>query len=198
MKEIPWVSWTVVRLDNQALVTTSAAAVNVDEHPYDTPSALIVDTVLALTDTTISFTSPDTIGDTNSGLGIFTVGETIRISGAGSGTNDGKLAKIATVVAGTITVETGQFWDPIDTQAAGGSVTLQRIASVEADADFSFSFAFDANQQGGRTVSTETFVKAKALGRETAQYTESAVLSIQSGTPLTVPLQAQQERNVVL
>jgi hypothetical protein len=194
----PGADWSVTRLDGDTVVTTSSAAVNVDEHPFDTPDALIVNTALQLTDTTISFTSPDTIGDTNSGFGIFAVGETLRISGAGAGTNAGKLVKILTVVAGTITIETGQFWTPLDTQAAGGSVTLQRIASVEADSDFSFSFEFDANVQGGRVVSTETFVKAKALGRETAQYTESAVLSIQSGTPLVVPLQSQQERNVEL
>jgi hypothetical protein len=64
--------------------------------------------------------------------------------------------------------------------------------------DYANNFGFDDNIQGGRSVSTETFVKAKALGRLSAQYTESAVLSIQSQTPLTVPVQAQTERNVVL
>lgn len=191
-------SWTVVRYDGAAMITTASGAHNVDEHPFDTPSALIVNTVNLLTDTTISFTTPDTIGDTNLGLGIFSIGDTIRIEGAGAGTNAGKLVKVLTVAAGTITVEQSQFWPVIDTQAAGGSVTLTQVASVEADADFAFNFGFDDNVQGGRVVSTETFVKAKALGRQTAQYTESAVLSIQSGTPLTVPLQSQQERNVVL
>ncbi len=188
--------WNVTRIDGKTIVNVTTPGADVDEHPYDSPSALIVDTNNALSGTTISFTSPDTIGDTGSGLAIFSVGDRIRISGAGAGTNAGKIVKVATVVAGTITIEQNQFEPTLDTQAAGGSVTLTQIASVEADADFSFNFDFDANQQGGRTVSTTTFVKAKAIGRQTAQYTESQVLSIVTQTPLTVPLQAQTERNV--
>jgi hypothetical protein len=191
-------SWTVVRYDGAAMITTTQNPIPVDEHPFDTPDALIVNTVNLIDATTISFTTPDTIADSGSGLGIFAVGDTIRIEGAGAGTNAGKIVKVATATAASITVEQNQFWPVIDTQAAGSQVILTQIASVEADADFSFNFGFDDNVQGGRVVSTETFVKAKALGRETAQYTESAVLSIQSGTPLTVPLQSQTERNVVL
>ena len=97
-----------------------------------------------------------------------------------------------------MTIEQGQFEPTLDTQAAGSQVILTELFSVEADADYANNFGFDDNVQGGRDVSTTTFVKAKALGRETAQYTESAVLSILSQTPLTVPLQSQQERNVVL
>lgn len=194
----PGANWAVTRYDGATIVTTSSAAVNVDEHPFDTPDALIVNTVNLIDATTISFTTPDTIGDTGSGLGIFSIGDTLRIEGAGAGTNAGKLVKVLTVAAGTITVEQSQFWPVLDTQAAGGQVILTQVASVEADADFSFNFGYDDNVQGGRVVSTDAFVKAKALGRETAQYTDSAVLTIQSGTPLTVPLQSQQERNVVL
>ena len=189
--------WSVERYDGATIVNVVTPGGNIDEHPYDTPSALIVDTTNLVTDTTISFTSPDTIGDTNSGLGIFSVGDRLRIAGAGAGTNAGKLVKVATAAAGTITIEQGQFEPTLDTQAAGGSVTLTEIASVEADADYSFSFGFDDNVQGGRAVSTETFVRARAIGRNDAQYTQSAVLSIVSGTPLTVPLQSQQERNVI-
>lgn len=191
-------SWTVVRYDNAAMITTSQTDIEVDEHPYDTPDMLIVNTTNLITDTTISFTTPDTIGDTGSGFAIFSVGDSIRIEGAGAGTNAGKVCKIATVNATTITIEQSQYDPVLDTQAAGGSVTITQIASVDADADFAFNFGFDDVTQGGRVVSTETFVKAKALGRTTAQYTDSAVLSIVSGTPLTVPLQAQQERNVVV
>ena len=187
----PGADWDVTRYDGATIVTTSSAAASVDEHPIDTPDNIIVNTNNLVTDTTISFTSPDTIGDTNSGLGIFAVGDRIRIEGAGAGTNAGKIVTVATVVAGTITTEE----QIIDTQAAGGSVTLTQIASVLADADFTFSYDFDGNTQGGRTVSTDTFVKAKAVGQETAQYTESTVQTITSGTPLTVPLVAQQERN---
>lgn len=194
----PGANWAVTRYDGATVVTTSSAAVNVDEHPFDTPDALQVDTVNLIDATTISFTTPDTIADSGSGLGIFAVDDRIRIEGAGAGTNAGKIVKIATAAAATLTTDQNQFEPVIDTQAAGSQVILTQIFSVEATADFSANFGFDDNVQGGRVVSTETFVKAKAIGRQTAQYTESAVLSIQSGTPLTVPLQAQQERNVVL
>lgn len=190
-------SWIVVRYDNVAMVTTTVGdTVQVDEHPFDTPDALIVDTNNALTDTTISFTAPDTIGDTGSGFGIFSINDRIRISSAGA--NDGLIVKVATVSAGTITIDQNQFEPSLTTVAAGGSVTLTQIASVEATADFAFSYDFDNNSQGGRTGGETAFVKAKAIGRVTAQYTESAVLQVATGTPLTVPLQSQQERNVVL
>lgn len=192
-------SWTVVRYDNQTMITTASASIPVDEHPFDTPSELIINTTNLIDATTISFTAPDTIGDTGVGLGIFSVGDVIRIEGAGAGANAGAIAKIATAAAGTLTIEQSQFDPVLVTQAAGSQVILTQIASIETSGDdFSFNFGFDDNIQGGRLVSTETFVKAKAIGRETAQYTESSVLSIVSGTPLTVPLQSQQERNVVL
>lgn len=188
-------SWAVVRYDNAAMITTTVGSFPVDEHPYDTPSAIVVDTNNLLTDTSISFTTDDTIGDTNSGLAIFSIGDRVRIEGAGAGTNAGKIVTVLTVNATTITIELSQFDPVIDTQAAGGSVTLTQVATVKAD-DFSFSYGFDDVTQGGRVISTETFVKAKAIGRQTAQFTESSVLSIVSQTPLTVPLQAQTERNV--
>jgi hypothetical protein len=189
-------SWTVARYDNEAMITTASGSHPVDEHPFNAPDNIIVDTNNLITASTISFTTPDTIGDSGLGFGIFSVNDRVRIEGAGAGTNAGKIVKIATVTTGTITIDQGQFEPVLDTQAAGGSVTLTQIASVEATADFSFNYGFDDVTQGGRTVSTETFVRAKAIGRQTAQYTDSAVLSIQSGTPLTVPLQSQQERNV--
>ena len=184
-------SWDVVRYDGTAMVTTGSAAVNVDEHPFDTPDSIIVDTNNLLDAITISFTTPDTIGDTGSGLAIFAIGDRVRIEGAGAGTNAGKIVTVLTVVAGTITTEE----QIIDTQAAGSQVILTQIASVDADADFVFSYDFDGNVQGGRAVSTPTFVKAKAIGQDDAQYTESTVQTISSGTPLTVPLVSQQERN---
>lgn len=192
-------SWTVVRYDGAAMITTAASAIiPIDEHPFDTPDAIIVDTTNLIDATTISFTTTDTIDDSGSGFGIFAVGDRVRIEGAGAGTNAGKIVKILTASAAQLTIELNQFEPIIDTQAAGSQVILTQIASVEADADFAFNYGFDDVTQGGRPVSLETFVKAKALGRLTAQYTESAVLSIVSGTPLTVPLQSQTERNVVL
>lgn len=113
-------TYNVTRYDGATIVTTTSASLSLDEHPIDTPDAIIVED-------------------------------------AGS------------------TPVTGNF-----------------------TADVVFSFAFDTNVQGGRTVSTDTFVQAKAVGREGAQYTESTVQTIQSGTPLIIPLSAGVERNVTL
>jgi hypothetical protein len=192
-------SWTVVRYDNAAMITTaSSAIIPIDEHPFNAPDSIVVDTTNLIDAITISFTAPDTISDSGSGLGIFSIGDSVRIEGAGAGANAGQIVKILTAAAGVMTIEQGQFDPTLVTQGAGSQVILTEVARVDADADYSFNYGFDDNVQGGRSVSTETFVRAKALGRETAQYTSSAVLSIQSGTPLTVPLQSQQERNVVL
>lgn len=189
-------SWTVVRYDNAAMITTGASAIiPIDEHPFNAPDSIVVDTTNLITDTTISFTAPDTIGDTGSGFGIFSIGDSIRITG---GPNDGLICKVLTVSATTITIEQGQFDPTITTQAAGASYTITEVARVDASGDFAFNYGFDDNTQGGRDISTQTYVRAKAIGRVTAQYTSSAVLSIVSQTPLTVPLQSQQERNVVL
>jgi hypothetical protein len=192
-------SWIVVRYDNAAMITTVASAIiPIDEHPFDTPSALIINTTNLIDDTTISFTAPDTISDSGSGFGIFSIGDRIRIEGAGAGANAGLIVKLLTAAAGVLTIEQNQFEPVLTTQGAGSQVILTELFSVEADADYSNNFGFDDNVQGGRTISETVNVKAKALGRVTAQYTESAVLQIVSQTPLTVPLQSQQERNVVL
>ncbi len=187
--------WDVVRFDNVAIVSTSSASVSLDEHPFNAPDSIVVDTTNLILDTTISFTAPDTIADSGSGFGIFAVGDSVRFVG---GPNDDLIGKIATAAAGTLTIEQGQFDPTITTEAAGSSRGVTEVARVDADADFAFNFGFDDNVQGGRTVSLPTSVKAKALGRQTAQYTASAVLSIISQTPLVVPLQSQQERNVVI
>ena len=187
--------WDVVRYDGVAIVSTSSASVSVDEHPFNAPDSIVIDTTNLISNTTISFTSPDTIDDSGNGFGIFAVGDSVRFVG---GPNDDLIGKIATQAVGQLTIKQGQFDPTITTESAGSTRGVTEVARVDADADFAFNFGFDDNVQGGRSVSTATSVKAKALGRETAQYTASAVLSIVSQTPLTVPLQAQQERNVVL
>jgi hypothetical protein len=83
----------------------------------DTPVELISAQI------TISFTATSTIGDSGLGLGVFSIGDRIQISGAGAGTNDGKIVTAATVAAGTITVNETN----IDTVAAGSAVTLTRL-----------------------------------------------------------------------
>lgn len=66
-----------------------------------------------------------------------------------------------------------------------------------ASADVNFAFDFDGNTQGGRVVSTETFVVARAIGLDGAQFIQSGVQSIASGTPLTIVLTASNELNYV-
>lgn len=64
-----------------------------------------------------------------------------------------------------------------------------------ANADVNFSFDFDGNTQGGRVVSTNTYVQCKVIGQSGAQYAISTVQVIQSGTPLTIPVSGNIERN---
>jgi hypothetical protein len=66
-----------------------------------------------------------------------------------------------------------------------------------SSADFNFAFDFDANVQGGRVVSTETFVVGRAIGLATSQFVQSSVQSIATATPLTIVLTASGELNVV-
>jgi hypothetical protein len=66
-----------------------------------------------------------------------------------------------------------------------------------ASADFNFAYDFDGNVQGGRVVSTDTFVVARAIGLNGAQFIQSGVQTIASGTPLTIVLTASNELNYV-
>jgi len=63
-----------------------------------------------------------------------------------------------------------------------------------ASADYSFSFDYSNNVQGGRTASTDADVQARAIGQQTAQYTQSTVQTI-STSALTIPVTSQIERN---
>lgn len=181
-------SWDVVRYDGQTIVSVTTPGATVDQYPINSPDAIIVDTDSTLTGTTIAFVSPDTITDSGNGLAIFASGERIRITG--SDAEDG-IYTVDTSAAGTLTL----IEQTIATDAAGPSVTITQVASGTAAADFSFSYDFDGNVQGGRTVSTTAYVQGKAIGATTAQYTESTVQTIETGTPRTIPFVSQQERN---
>lgn len=186
----PGASWAVARYDSATMVTTSSAAVSVDQNCIDTPDNIIVRTNLNVIESgsNITFTAPDLLNDSGNGLGVFTAGDIVEI--VGSTSNDG-IYEVGTALAGSL-----EFVEQtISTEASSGSSEVHQLASGLADADFVFSYDFDGNVQGGRTVSTDTFVKAKAVGASTAQYTESTVQTIQSGTPLTIPVTSQQERN---
>lgn len=109
--------WNVTRYDGATIVTTAVAANDIDEHPFDSPDAIIVD------------------------------------------------SNVPAPVTGL------------------------------ASADFVFTFDYSNNVQGGRTGATDAIVKGKAIGQDTAQYTESALQTIQSAIALTIPFTSQVERN---
>lgn len=110
--------WDVTRYDGATIVTTSSASIPVDEHPLDSPDAVIVQD-----DTPVSVTGLTSGGDVN------------------------------------------------------------------------FSFDYTNNVQGGRSGGTDADVVCKAIGQQTAQYTQSTVQTIESVTPKTIPVTAQIERN---
>lgn len=182
--------WSVIRYDGKAIVDVTSTTVNIDQNCIDTPDAIIVHTDNKYTESgsTITFTAPDTISDSANGLAVFTSGMFIEIIGSTS--NDG-IYEVDTSAAGTLTL----IEQTITTEGSSSSSVIVEIVSGLASTDFVFSYDFDGNTQGGRTVSTSTFVKAKAIGSTTAQYTESTVQTIATGTPLTIPLVSQQERN---
>ena len=184
----PGDDWTVVRYDGATIVAVASTTVDIDQNCVDTPDAIIVHTNVSITATTISFTAPDTIDDSGNGFGIFSAGDIIEVEGTTS--NDG-IYEIDTQAVGQLTT----IEQTLTTEGAGGSFTITKIVSGLANADFTFSYDFDGNTQGGRTVSTNTFVVGKAIGSTGSQYISSPVQTIQSGTPLTIPLFAQTERN---
>jgi len=110
-------SYNVTRYDGAAMVTTSATPVQLDEHPIDSPDAIIVE---------------DNV--------------------------------------------------PADVQGF-------------ASADFVFTYDYSNNVQGGKAGGVPAFVVARAVGQESAQFTQSTVQTIGAGVPLVVPVSANIERN---
>ena len=193
----PTSDWTVVRYDNATIVDVTTTAVDLDQNCVDTPDAIIVHTnVNVATASDVSFTSADTITSAGSEFGVFSVGDRIEVEGSTSGLNDG-LWEVLTASATTLTVSPERIAPgAITTQATGPTVTITKMFSGDFIADVVANFAFDDNIQGGRTVSTPTYVKAKAIGQTDAQFIPSPVSLIASGTPVTIPLFASAERNV--
>jgi hypothetical protein len=186
----PGSDWTVTRYDGAAIVAVTSSAVNIDQNCVDTPDAIIVHTNVVNTESgsTISYTAPDTITDSANGFGSFTSGDIIQIEGSTS--NDG-IYEVDTAIAGTLTI----IEQTLTTEASSSSSVISKAVSGLADDDEVFSYDFDGNVQGGRTVSTTTSVKAKAIGSTGAQYVQSTVQEIVSGTPLTIPVAPATERN---
>ncbi len=86
--------------------------------------------------------------------------------------------------------------NPIDSPDA---IVVQDNTPVDisglASSDINVNFDFDGNTQGGRVVSTDTFVVLRAIGLDGAQFVQSTVQTISSGTPLTIVATASIERN---
>ena len=191
--------WEVARYDNVTIVTVAEGSANVDDNCIDTPDAIIVHTNVRVAEVgaspagtaALAFVSPDQVTDSDNGLAVFTVGMKVQIEGTTA--NDG-IYEVATSVAGQLDfVEQTIVEEAVGVDTTG--VITQVVSGLTSDDDFTFSYDFDGNVQGGRTVSTSTYVKAKAIGASTAQYTESTVQTIATGTPLTIPLVSQTERN---
>ena len=185
--------WSVSRYDGADVVAVTTTTANIDQNCVDTPDAIIVHTnVIALGDSNITFTSPDTItSDGDPDFSVFTDGMKIEV--VGSTSNDG----IYTVDGNSTSTDITLIEQTISSESTQDPDITQVVSGLTSSDDFTFSYDFDGNTQGGRTVSTTTYVRAKAIGTTTAQYTTSTVQTIASGTPLTIPIVAQTERNYV-
>lgn len=193
VENTPGASWDVVRQDGDTIVSVASTSATLGQNCIDTPDAIIVHTnVNVATAADVSFTAPDTITSAGSEFAVFTAGDFIEIEGSTGGTNDG-IYEIDTVNATTITT----VEQTLTSQGTGPTVTITALfAFKDMTGDVTKNFAFDDNVQGGRTVSTTTFIKSKGLGQLGAQYIESSVQDIVSGTPETVSMFAATERNV--
>lgn len=195
----PGASWVVTRYDGATIVSVTAAAVTMDQNCVDTPDAIIVHSNVRTAEISeplkpgtavLTFTAPDTITDTANTLGVFSSGMKIQIEN--STANDG-IYEVDTAIAGTLTLIEQTIIT--EAEAVDADVAITEVVSGLAAGDVTFSYDFDNNKQGGRTVSTTTYVKAKAIGSTGAQYIQSSVADIVSGTPETIPVAPATERN---
>jgi len=194
----PGASWVVARYDGVTITTVGSSTPTMDINCVDTPDAKHVHTniraagtaSLAPTGTAVlSMTAPDLIDDTQSLLGGFAIGDIIEIEG--TATNDGLFTLSAAAAGQLETVE-----QTILTESTATSFSVTKIVSgVDPAIDFSFSYDFSNNSQGDRSGTPSVFVKAKAIGAAGAQYVQSTVASIVTGTPLTIPVAPATERN---
>jgi len=72
--------------------------------------------------------------------------------------------------------------------------TSTPVTGTDPSGDVAFSFDYSNNTQGGRTGSNDADVQCRAIGQETAQYTQSSVQVI-STSAITIPVSSQIERN---
>ncbi len=137
----------------------------------------------SVTDTTIAFVDggggADTITDSNSGLGVFTAGDIITVSGSTS--NDGTYT-IVSVVAGTITLATGT----LTTESAGASVTVAHAAQWYELIDVTSHG--DAIADGTEQLTFGTFYGKGLPTTGGPFYVDNMCLQDIEGSPNTTPL----------
>jgi len=186
--------WDVTRRDGKTIVTTAGEAASIDENPVNSPDAIIVHTNVGVGGTDISFNNTGNLIEQTGIDAVFAVGDFVEVIGSTSGLNDGvwEVTNVGTTDEIAVVSATGLT---ITTQSTGPAATVDKIVQVPIQTDFAFSFDYSNNTQGGRTGSTPAKVQAKAVGRETAQYTESTVQTIGTSA-LIIPLTAQGELNV--
>jgi len=186
--------WSVTRYDGKTITTTAGEAASIDEHPINSPDGLIVHTNVSASGTDISFNATGGLIEQTGINGVFAVGQFVEVEG--SPLNSGIWEVTAVGVADEISVvsETGLA---ITTETVGASITVTRVVQVPMQVDFAFSFDYSNNTQGGRAGGTNAKVQAKAVGRQTAQYTESTVQTITTAA-LIIPLTSQGELNVTI
>jgi hypothetical protein len=68
------------------------------------------------------------------------------------------------------------------------------VTGTNPSADVVFTFDYSGNTQGGRSASTDAFVRFRAVGEDGAQYGQTPVLTIPN-TAVTLPLTNNIERN---
>ena len=195
----PGASWVVTRYDSVTIVSVTSTAVTMDQNCIDTPDNIIVHTNVRTAEISaannpgtavLTFTAPDTITDTANTLGVFTSGMKIEVEFS---TGNNGIYTVDTAIAGTLT--TIEQTIITEAEAVDADVVITEIVSGLAAGDVTISYDFDNNIQGGRTVSETTYVKAKAIGSTGAQYVQSSVADIVSGTPETIPVAPATERN---
>ena len=111
---------------------------------------------VALSGTGIAFvdSDPDTITDTGTGFVTagFVAGMPITVSGAGEDDNNTTFHNIATVAAGTITLQSG---DSLTAETAGESVTI-RAPCVALPSDYNRGLAFVGSVSQGNRINIYT------------------------------------------
>ena len=121
--------WDICRYGNGLIITsiidTGAHTITRSGTTCSFATATVLDETVD--SSSITFTAPSTISDSNNGFGIYKIHDKIKVAGATTGGNN-ITYRVATVSAGTITVEETS----ITTQAStNNSVSMTRVHDME-------------------------------------------------------------------